>query len=135
MADEMPKKKETPETKEPEPKKQDRLEDIYQLASSNLKDTLAYVAMIIGILMLFFEPFYGGAIIGIIAGLYFTKEIITPLKSIESFIEKQGMVRSLILGGLLLGIFIEAPAIIIGMAVAVGLKQIILPENDEKKAP
>ena len=81
--------------------------------------------------MLFFEPIYGGAIIGIIVGLYFTKEIITPIKSIESFIERQGMVRSLILGGTLLGIFIEAPAIIIGAAVAVGLKQIILPEKEE----
>ena len=127
MADETPPKKGIPETTE----KQDRLEDIYKLASSNVRDTVAYVAMIIGILMLFFEPIYGGAIIGVIAGLYFTKEIITPIKSIESFIERQGMVRSLILGGTLLGIFIEAPAIIIGAAVAVGLKQIILPEKEE----
>ena len=51
--------------------------------------------MIIGILLLFFEPLYGGAIIGIIAGLYFTKEIIAPLKSIEMFIDRQGMVKSL----------------------------------------
>lgn len=130
MADEgMPQKEENPEPKA----KPERLEDIYQLASSNMKDTLAYIAMIVGILMLFFEPFYGGAIIGAIAGLYFTHEIITPLKSLESFIEKQGMVRSLILGGALLGIFIEAPAIIIGAAVAVGLKQIIVNDKGQDK--
>jgi len=115
----------------PKKKETERFEDFIQ--SSNIKDTIAYIAMIIGILLLFFEPFYGGAIIGIIAGLYFTKEIITPLKSIESFIEKQGMVRSLILGGLLLGLFIEAPAIVIGAAVAVGLKTIILTDEKSPK--
>lgn len=130
MADEgLPKKEDKQESKI----KPERLEDIYQLASSNMKDTIAYIAMIVGILMLFFEPFYGGAIIGAIAGLYFTHEIVTPLKSLESFIEKQGMVRSLILGGALLGIFIEAPAIIIGAAVAVGLKQIIVNDKGQEK--
>ena len=130
MADEgLPKKEDKQESKN----KPERLEDIYQLASSNMKDTIAYIAMIVGILMLFFEPFYGGAITGAIAGLYFTHEIVTPLKSLESFIEKQGMVRSLILGGALLGIFIEAPAIIIGAAVAVGLKQIIVNDKGQEK--
>ena len=88
-------------------KKNEKIEDIYNYARSNTGDTIAYVAMIVGILTLFFEPFFGGTIIGIVTGLYFSKEIIRPIKNIENFIEKLGMVRSLILGGLLLAFLIK----------------------------
>ncbi len=110
-------------------KKNEKIEDLYKYAKSNTSDTVAYVAMILGILILFFEPFYGGAIIGIVAGLYFSKEIMVPVRNLEGFIEELGMVRSLILGGLLLAFFIKLPMAFIGAAIAVGVKQLIYPEN------
>ncbi len=114
-------------------KKNEKIEELYKYAKSNTGDTIAYVAMILGILILFFEPFYGGLLIGFIAGLYFSDEIAKPLRSIEESIEELGMVRSLVFGGLLLGLFIEVPMIFIGLALAVGLKQLIFPGNGSKE--
>jgi len=110
-------------------KKNERIEDLYSYARSNTADTIAYVAIILGILILFFNPFWGGIIIGVVAGLYFSKEVMTPIRRFDNFVEEQGMVRTLILGGLAVGLFIEAPWIFIGAAVAVGLKQLIAPDK------
>ena len=110
-------------------KSNEKIEDLYNYATTNTKDTIAYVAMILGILILLFHPFYGGGLIGIVAGLYFSQEIMVPVRSFEKFIDNQGMVRCLILAGALLGLFIEAPAIFIGAAVAVALKELVMPEN------
>lgn len=114
-------------------RKSEKIEELYKYAKSNTADTIAYVAMILGILILFFEPFYGGLLIGFIAGLYFSNEIARPLRSIEDSIEELGMVRSLIFGGLILGLFIQAPMIFIGLALAVGLKQLITPGSSGKE--
>lgn len=119
------------EPKEKGFKRPEKIEDIYKLASSNARDTLAYIALIIGLLLLFFDRLLGGCIIGIIAGLYFSKEIMAIVRNLEDFIENLGVVRSLILGGALLGLLIEAPAIFLGLAVAIGLKQIIFPDDSE----
>lgn len=113
-------------------KKNEKIEDIYNYAKSNTTDTVAYVAMILGILILFFEPFYGGTIIGLVTGLYFSKEIMRPVKDVEGFVEELGMVRSLIFGGLLLAFFIKAPMIYIGAAVAVVFKQLIVPDKKDQ---
>ncbi|MEC7839790.1 MAG: hypothetical protein VX777_07105 [Chlamydiota bacterium] len=111
-------------------KKNEKIEDLYNYAKSNTADTVAYVAMILGLLILFFEPFYGGTIIGIVTGLYFSKEIMKPVGNLENFIEEFGMVRSLILGGLLLAFFIKTPMIFISAAAVVAVKQLIAPDKN-----
>jgi hypothetical protein len=112
-------------------KKSEKLEGLYGYASSNTRDTLAYVLMIIGIVLMLFHPFYGGALIGLLGGFYFAPELVYIVQNISKIIDLHGMVRSLIAGGVFVGLFISAPAIFIGMAIAVALKQIIFPE--EKK--
>ena len=107
----------------------DKIEELCKYAKTNRADTMAYVAMILGILILFFEPFYGGTLIGTVTGLYFSREILTIVRDIEGFIERLGMVRSLIFGGLLIALFVAAPAIFISAAVTILLKQLILPDK------
>lgn len=91
-------------------------------SSLNPRDVIAYVLVILGICLLFFLPLYGGLIIGIVTGLYFSKEILDSSRKYEEFIEEQGFVRVLILGGLLLAFIISAPAIFIGIALMIALK-------------
>ena len=111
-------------------KKNEKIEDLFSYAKSNTKDTITYVLMILGILMIFFEPFYGGGLIGILGGLYFSRELMVPLHDLEGFIDEQGMVRSLVLGGILLAFFlIGGYPIFIGAAVAIGIKQLVAPEK------
>lgn len=115
-------------------KKNEKVEGLYNYAANNTKDTVAYILMIIGIVMLFTHTFYGGTIIGILFGLYFSKELAQAFGNLNDLIEQQGMVRSLIFGGLLLGFFIMAPSIFIGIALAVGLRYILYPEGSDSKS-
>lgn len=111
--------------------KNDKIEGLYSYAKSNTMDTVAYVFLIVGIVLMFFASYalYGGALIGIVTGVYFSDEITQLLRNINEFVEKQGIVRSLIIGGLTLALFISAPTIFLFAAVTVGLKQLISPHK------
>lgn len=112
--------------------KNEKIEGLYSYAKSNTMDTFAYVFLIVGLVLLFFQPLYGGAIIGIVAGVYFSDEIAWVIRNANSFIESQGVVRCLIIGGLVLAFFISAPTIFVFTAVTVGLKQLIAPQGGKK---
>lgn len=100
----------------------EKFDGIYKYAKTNPRDVIAYLLLVVGIILLFFQPVYGGIIIGIVAGIYFGEEIISVIKGYDDFVEEQGLVRSLILLGILLAFFISAPAIFIGAALVVCLK-------------
>jgi hypothetical protein len=107
----------------------EKLGNLVGFATANTRDTLSYIALIIGIVLIFFQPFYGGALIGLVVGLYFSAEILSVVKNFSSLVDNQGIVRSLIGGGFLLALFICAPAIFIGIALAVAIRQILFPTN------
>lgn len=106
-------------------KKNENIDAVYQYAQENTRDTIAYIVLIIGILLIFFKPFWGGLLVGIVVGIYFYNEILAIVQDLNGFIESQGMVRSLILGGIAIAFFISAPMIFIGAALAVGVKYFI----------
>ncbi len=107
----------------PHEKRQDtHSSGLYDYARSNTKDTIAYVILVVGIIMLFFEPFFGEVLIGIMIGLYFSEEIDYLVKNGNAFIEKQGMVRSIVLGVVALAFLIAAPGIYVGALLAALLK-------------
>lgn len=93
------------------------------------KDLIAYIILVLGIILLFFQPIYGGLLIGIVTGIYFAKELIAICKDLPGFIDEQGIARSLILGGLTLAFFIAAPAIFVGAAFVVLLRWFVFNED------
>jgi uncharacterized membrane protein len=112
-----------------EPKKdpnEDRFQKFFHTATNNVRDIIAYVLLILGIILLFFQHLYGGFLIGLVAGIYFSKEIIYLINNYEDFIENEGLVRSLILAGTLLAFLISAPAIFVGIAIAIALKILLV---------
>lgn len=110
-------------------KSNEQLTHLGSFATSNTRDSIAYVILIIGIILLFFHPFYGGLLIGIISGFYFSSEILAFIKTANQLIDEQGTVRSLIAGGVLLGFLISAPAIFLGIIIAIAVRQILFPEK------
>ena len=103
-----------------------KIDDMFQFAQNNIWDTVALVVLAIGILLMLVKMFFlGGLIIGVIGGIYFSDAIVTMVKNIRAIIEEEGIVRSLILGGLILGFFIASPGIFIGAVAAIGVKQLI----------
>lgn len=94
-------------------------EGLYTYAKSNTRDTIAYILLVIGLILLFFAPFWGGILIGIVIGLYFANEILSILTNINDFVDRQGLVKSLILAALALAFLIAVPSIFIGAALTI----------------
>lgn len=97
----------------------------YRYGKMHPGDVIAYVLMVVGIILAFFFPFFGGLIIGIIGAIYFSEEILELAINIKKYAQHTGWVRSLILGGILLGFLLEAPGIIIGAAGVVFIKYVL----------
>ncbi len=114
------------EKKEKSPLDENQADKIYQFAKSNTQDTVAYVVLFIGIILLFFRPEWGGILVGAVGGYYYSQEIVAMVLDINSFIDKEGLIRSLILGGLVLAFLIQSVWLFIGLAVGVAIKQILL---------
>lgn len=123
----------TPNPKEPneegKPPSRSKLDDLYGYFDKNTRDIIAYIFLFIGIILLLFQSFWGGLIIGIIAGIYFSEPIVYWLKHLQHAVEEEGIARSLIFAGVVLGLFIGAPGIFIGAAIAIGLKYILVNER------
>lgn len=101
--------------------------EIYEYLRGNTRDTIAYVLLVLGILLIYFEPIYGGLLVGIVAGIYFGEEIVKFIKDWKFFIDKEGIPRSLIVAGVIFAFFISAPAIFLGAFIALLVKQIFVP--------
>lgn len=123
----------TPENKESKPDKstepektkisgEEKLSGLFDYAKGNTKDVIAYILLITGVILLFFERFAGELLIGVVLGLYYSTEIQTLFRNFNEFIEDQGIVRGIVLGVTTIALFISAPGIFIGAFLAVVVK-------------
>jgi hypothetical protein len=110
-------------------KKIEKREGLYDYAKSNTIDTIAYIVLIVGIILMFFQSYIGQIFVGVVVGYYFSSEIAYILRSTNEIINQHGIVKSLILGGALLAFFILSPLLFLAAAVTVGIKQLIRPED------
>src|ERR1700728_3945224 len=85
----------------------------YDYAKSNNRDTIAYILLVIGLFLMFFEPWFGEILIGIIFGLYFSQEITDVIVNHVGIIDRLGIARSLVLTFVLLVFLISAPFVFI----------------------
>ncbi|EFB40298.1 hypothetical protein [Parachlamydia acanthamoebae] len=115
--------KDPKESKETPPPEKDKLDTFYGFAKKNTRDTAAYVLLLIGIIWSFFNSFYGGVLVGLVAGAYYSEEILTFIKSIKEEIEEYGTASSLILAGTLLAFFVASPGIFLGGTIVIALKE------------
>lgn len=132
---EEPEKKEEPSVQDQissrfeELKKNENVRKVLGYAQSNTRDSIAYVLLFIGLLLIFFQPFWGGLIIGAIGGFYFADPIIHWVRTFQDYLEREGLVKVLILTCVALGFLIVAPAFFLGAAGAIGIKFILLGEQ------
>lgn len=93
------------------------------------KDIVGYILIVLGIVLLFFQHIYGELLIGLVAGVYFSKEMLAFVRDFPQMIDEQGVARSLIIGGIILALFISAPAIFLGAAIVVCLRWFVFNEE------
>lgn len=118
----MPDKNRIPEEEE---RKKSKDKWLLGETSTRTEDLVSYAILALGILFLFFSWWIGGSLIGIIFGIYFSGEIIEFARTMQRFVEEQGTVRSLILLGTTIGLFIMNPAFFVAAAIGVGVKQLL----------
>jgi len=89
--------------------------------------------MVVGILLMLFDStsIYGSLIVGIVFSLYFIKELAYFTTHASEISTENGIVKSLIFGGLLLSLFLRAPFIFIGIAIILGLKLLLMPYTEK----
>lgn len=111
-------------------KKNEKIEEVVNYASSNTRDVVAYALLVAGLLLMLTESArYGATLIGIIFGLYFSEEIVAFLKNFRELTGRIGMVHSLILAATLLALFIAAPFLFIGALVALAVREFITTDK------
>ena len=93
----------------------------YTLARNVQRDTVAYVVLVLGLLLLPWLPLYGGALVGIVFGVYFSDEMLNRVKGFRSFLEKEGMAKSMVCAGAVLALLITVPTLVLGAVAAVGV--------------
>ncbi len=106
-------------------KKDEKIENIVTYVKNNTGDTVAYVLMLLGIVWIFLNSFYGGILVGLVAGFYYGTEIVAYVKHANETIDQMGIPRALILGLTLVAFFILAPGIFIGAAISAGIKHVV----------
>jgi hypothetical protein len=100
--------------------------DFYNYMASNREQTITYVLLILGlILILFANGLLGGLIIGMVAGYYFAPEIIYYIRNLGQIIGGRDQLRYIVLAALALGLFIAAPGIFIGAIIVATFKQVM----------
>lgn len=119
----------------PAAKKETKLDDLLSFAKENTRDTIAYILMVVGILLMLFDStyIYGSLIVGLVFSLYFIKELAYFATHTSEITTENGIVKSLIFGGLLLSLFLRAPFIFIGIGIIVAIKLLLMPETENKE--
>lgn len=118
------------------PVKKDSNKDDHLLSyfKENVRETIAYVLLILGIILLFFYPLYGGLLVGLIAGIYFGDDIVDYLLNWKKGLNTtKGITENLISAGVAIAFFIMAPTIFIGAAIAIAIKQLFIAQQGNTK--
>lgn len=126
-----PDEKSKPNEVPPPPKNEDTpppKADYYTYFSSRTRDLIAYILLILGIIFLFINPLYGEFLVGAVFGAYFYEDIIGGMRGYREISTREGLMRSVIFGGLILALIIVAPYIFLGILFIALLKFFISAE-------
>lgn len=102
-----------------------KVDEIYHYAKQNKEQTITYILLVLGLLILFFNNLIGGFIIGMVAGYYFAPEIVYYVRNIKQIFSGPDQLRYIVLSGLLLAFLIAAPGVFIGAVIVAALKQLL----------
>jgi len=113
---------------------QEAFDTVYQYARNVPAEAVAYVVLALGLVILPFHHLWGGALVGIIFGVYYCEETIQGIRSLRDYIEQAGRVKSIVLGGTFLALLIVVPTLFLGAAAATGILS-LLQTQKKPKAP
>lgn len=100
--------------------------NIPSYSASNPETMVTYILLVLGLLiLLFISNIFGGLIIGMVAGYYFSSEIIGYLRNLTQIADGKNQFLFIVLAAVLLGLLIAAPGIFIGAVIVAAFKQVL----------
>lgn len=118
--------KKAPSTKNTGNKLKSFSHDLWKGVQKADGETIIYVLLAVGLVLLLIQPFFGGILVGLVVGYLFANEILTGVVKVKNLIEEEPVGRGVALGAVLLAFFISAPAIVIGALVSVALRRLLV---------
>ena len=103
--------------KKPEHEPHQFSHDFFELIHHHKWDAGAYILLFCGLLLCLFKPFLGAAIVGLVVGIYFSRELRDRSIQFKDFIVHEGVFRAYVLIVTLIALLILTPGLIIGFAV------------------
>lgn len=101
-------------------------EDLIEYFKTHIRESISYIILILGIILLFFDRLYGGLLVGIVTGVYFGDDIVNYIKSMKNSFDKltssPDIAKHLITLGIALAFLISAPGVFLGAAIAIAIK-------------
>ena len=108
----------------------EKIKEIIDFAKHNVKDTIAYSFLFLGILISLFNPSMGGILVGFVSGLYLSKEFMYLIRHYQDVIIAQGVFKSFVIAGMFLYILLIAPYLFFGIGLAIALKYFIISQEN-----
>lgn len=107
-----------------------KVEELCSYAKSNKEEIGVYIALGLGILFLFFAPFFGELILGLLVGFYFSKELAIFFQNTRSLLDMHGRMRYTVLIGVIIGLLLLVPVLFITSVLTASVKQFFFsPQN------
>ena len=101
-------------------------EDLLDYFKSHIRESISYIILVLGIILLFFDRLYGGLLVGIVTGVYFGDEIVNYIKSLKNSLNNLSsnpdLAKHLITLGIAFAFLITAPGVFLGAAIAIAIK-------------
>lgn len=114
------------EKKSSKMKSQNKIEDFYQYAGSDKGPTITYILLGLGLLtLLFLNSLLGELIIGMVAGYYFSSDIVYYIRNLGQMIGSLNQLRPVVLATTLFTLFLVAPGVFIGAVIVAIFKEVI----------
>ncbi|MBS0635428.1 MAG: hypothetical protein JSR37_08210 [Verrucomicrobia bacterium] len=89
---------------------------------NNLWETISYVVLFAGLILSIFNPVLGGALVGIILGIYFSQPIIDKTLAFKDLVVQDGIFRGFIVIAAVLALLIEAPGLLLGTVIGAWIR-------------
>lgn len=101
------------------------VEKVYHYARNMQSDTVTYIALVIGLILIPWQPLWGGAILGVVFGIYFSSELLPRVKSFRTYLQNEGQAKSIVLGAATLALLFLAPGVVLGALAAIGVLALV----------
>ena len=111
-----------PESNEPKTEEQEpvhKKQSFASFVSEHKWESFSYLVLFFGLILCLFYPFWGGILVGLILGGYFSQTMLDKAATFKDFIEHEGIFRGFVVFAAALALLFEAPGLFIGTLIGI----------------